>query len=385
MGLSLPLTDWIKPNRDIGVELLRIIACIIVIGTHVKLTDLPTSLPGHEIDISRTIIGGFLGEGVTVFFFIMGFYLFKGTSFKKRLAGTIKSIIVPAFIYVVTAQLLSLWITGTTGLADSITHADFAINTFSGIFSWNAAAIPWGNHLWYLFTYVQIILWFPVLSLFCAQNQKANTIRRYLLAMAGIATILSDIQQIIHFDWGYTTWYSILPNAVFIVLLGYEIFQVRTQCLGNKKILVAGLLLYLIIHFILSYFQILLYKRDYTTGHVFSWDSSFAILGATGLTLFSFSINFRSNFAKKTITYLGANTFYIYLIHMLIIGKLSSCGFSNLLYSNCGNSAIGNIIYTIIYTLLVFIISLVLSTAIEIIKSCILNVAHNLSLKRDVS
>lgn len=132
-----------KRKRDVGVEFFRIIACVIVIGTHVKLQDLPALLPLHQIDVSKTIIGGFFGEGVTIFFLIMGFFFFNNSSFKQLLFKIIKSIIIPALFYIYVAQILSRWVCGESNLVQSIIHLGFTLENISGIFSWDASKFIW--------------------------------------------------------------------------------------------------------------------------------------------------------------------------------------------------------------------------------------------------
>ena len=221
----------------------------------------------------------------------------------------IKSIIIPALFYIYVAQILSRWVCGESNLVQSIIHPGFTLENISGIFSWDASKIHLGSHLWYLFTYVQIVFWFPVLHYFVREGAQADKVRKYLLIMSGITVVLRDMQKIVSFDWGTITWYSIIPMSIFIVILGYEIYQKRGSLYGNKKLFLCGIVLYLTAHALLTFFQLVLYKRDYTIGHVFSWDSTFAILGAVGLTISVLSIEFKSDRLEKIICYIGKNTF----------------------------------------------------------------------------
>ena len=361
--------DLIKQNRDVGVELLRIIACFIVVGTHVKLNDLPSFDPNHAINVSRTIIGGFFGEGVTIFFLIMGFFLFRNTSFIKLVKKTIGSIVVPAIIYIVVAQLLSKWIDGRTGLIESIQTSELSLDIFRGILSWNAAKIPLANHLWYLFTYVQIVLWFPVLRYFVGNTERSK--RRtcmYIIAMGLISIILRDVQIIVPLGNWHVNWYSIVPSALLIVLIGFELYQLRPHMLGKNKIALFGLLLYIAAHILLTFFQIVMYKRDYNAGHVFSWDSMFAIAGAIGMTLAALSLNVKSVSLQNAIRFIGGNTFTIYLIHMLIINKLGSLGVPAFLLAFFGSSGFGECAYTLFLSFFVFAISLAIAIALRLLK-----------------
>ena len=61
-------------KRDINVEILRIIAILFVIGTHLK--------QGFYIDgqlnFIRVLIACFVGDGVAVYWAILGFFYFFG-------------------------------------------------------------------------------------------------------------------------------------------------------------------------------------------------------------------------------------------------------------------------------------------------------------------
>ena len=60
-----------KP-RDAGVELARILGCFIVIGCH---SYLPFSPDGSD-GLGRLFIGTLFADGVSVFWLILGFFLF---------------------------------------------------------------------------------------------------------------------------------------------------------------------------------------------------------------------------------------------------------------------------------------------------------------------
>ena len=62
-----------RGQRDLPVEALRIIACLMVIATHVK--------PGMTLDgvpdFSRVLLTVLVGDGVCVFWCILGFFLLR--------------------------------------------------------------------------------------------------------------------------------------------------------------------------------------------------------------------------------------------------------------------------------------------------------------------
>ena len=80
---------------DPSIELLRIIGCICVIATHIKLE---LKVKNEFINFTRIIIGCLCADGVGIFWYIMGFFFFKRIPYKKRLKILIKKIIIPLVI-----------------------------------------------------------------------------------------------------------------------------------------------------------------------------------------------------------------------------------------------------------------------------------------------
>lgn len=68
-------------RRDINVELLRIIGCLIIVGVHTCLYQ----IVDDRADIGRTFISCLLADGVAIFWMITGFFLFSNKSYIKVL------------------------------------------------------------------------------------------------------------------------------------------------------------------------------------------------------------------------------------------------------------------------------------------------------------
>ena len=68
-------------KRNISIEILRALACFIVILCHVQLPII------NEGGISKGVllISCFLADGVSIFWMIMGCFLFNGNDFKHKL------------------------------------------------------------------------------------------------------------------------------------------------------------------------------------------------------------------------------------------------------------------------------------------------------------
>lgn len=302
---------------------------------------------------------------------MMGFFYFKNKSFSRLVKRTVLSIIIPTVIYLFASQILYGWLVSSDSFWNCILHPTIRWSQFGSLLNWNFGQISLSGHLWYLITYVQIILWFPLLRYLAGDNSGTVKARRYVMCLSIIMIILSDIQKVFTFPVGKVAGYSIVPSAVFLVLLGYEIYEKREMFTGNKKTMLGGLGLYLCAHVLLTTLQIILYKRDYMIGHVFSWDSSFAVLGAVGMLFFIFSFDIKGNLLQNIILFIGRNTFYIYLIHLAVICKMDTKGFRQMLLDRFGSGWKGEAAYTIVYMICVFLISLLISALILLIKKMI--------------
>ena len=76
-------------QRDPSIELLRIIGTLCVIDTHIKLNFRSFS------NFYITLFACFCADGVGIFWYIMGFFIFEKISYKKRLNNLFKKICIP--------------------------------------------------------------------------------------------------------------------------------------------------------------------------------------------------------------------------------------------------------------------------------------------------
>ena len=267
-----------KRERDYKTELLRIIGCFIVIGTHIKLVQyFNNGVP----DKSIMFISGLFTEGVTIFFMILGFFYFNNTSFKKMLKRLFFRVLIPVFAYVLFAALFADWLNGEKSIFESALQSNIAFTDIvKGLFSWHLTGVEVSGHLWYIFTYVQCILFFPLLrSLKGEKNKKA---RLYVIAIGILAIILTDINKMIKPSFIIAP-FTLVPAALVIMLLGNEFYSCR-ESLSQKKFLIIALIAY-----VLS--KVLIYKLTYrfmeegATSFIFSWETLLAIISAVAIVL----------------------------------------------------------------------------------------------------
>ncbi len=123
-----------KKKRDTSVDLIRIVACLMVIAVHLSLRVLNQAY--NRIDWSRLLEKSFLTDGVPLFLMITGFFLANGRSYKKIWKNTFVKILLPSMIYVIFTQIFYMFIINKESIMWCIQNAFINLNIVRNI-SWN--------------------------------------------------------------------------------------------------------------------------------------------------------------------------------------------------------------------------------------------------------
>lgn len=121
-------------KRDASIDLIRIVACIIVIAVHLSLRVLNQVY--NRIDWSRLLEKSFLTDGVPLFLMITGFFLANGRSYKKIWKNTFIRILLPSIVYVVFSQVFYMFIINKENIMWCIQNALTNLNIMRNI-AWN--------------------------------------------------------------------------------------------------------------------------------------------------------------------------------------------------------------------------------------------------------
>lgn len=318
-------------KRDASVDLIRIVACLFVIATHMSLQVLNQAY--NRIDWSRLLEKSFLADGVPLFLMITGFFIANGRSYKKIWKQTAVKVLLPSIIYILFTQIFYMFIINKESIVWCIQNIVNSLNPIlilKGIVTGNMATINGlCEHLWYVLTYVKIIIWVPLLWLIC-KNEKNSILTRRIVIIAGIlAAIITDIQRFtILPEIGFIKVFNIVDRSILYVLLGYELFVHKDKLKGNKKVFIISSIVFLFINFIRYKIEVQYMVVNSFTDIVgretfIGWkDTCISII--SGLALFAgiYSIKINNEFLSKIILWIADKTFGIYLIHYLIIAKV---------------------------------------------------------------
>lgn len=369
--------DWSKGmnkylKRESNVELLRIFACFMVIATHIKLS---TQNELGQLINGRTLISCMVGVGVTIFFMITGFFLYNAKkSFCATLKQTFMTIVVPFIVYLFVSPIVLPYCLGEKSIFQSLLDFNINVRNVFQVFTWSNMSISYGGHLWYIFSYLEVILFLPLIRLVCTDDKNAVKVRRYFIALGLISKFLDDAQKIMSLEYGIVRLYNPLTMPIVITLIGFELYKQRKNIMGNIKYRIIALCVFCVGNVgsvaLLKYAAL----KGITT-RVASYDSIWPMFLAIAFAIFVLSFEIKNEFIRKTINYVSSHTYWIYLVHMLVVTKFYTRGVRAAVLELTVSKFpgfVGEVLYTAIYTLLVFggsmCVSMVIRYGIKLLK-----------------
>ena len=364
-----------KHERDYIVDIIRIIACIIVIGNHCCLQAFNEYY--SVVDWSRLFEKCFLTDGVPLFFMITGFFIVNGRNYKKIWKSTLVKVLLPTLIYVIFVQVFYMFIVNKESFLWCIKNCIYNLN-FQGI----VRTVLTGDlihinslceHLWYIFSYVKIIIYVPIIWLLCKEENTSKLARRITIAFGIVSSLIIDIQRFYTIPGiGKIRVLELFDREIIYVLFGYEIFINKDKISNNKKIFCLSSIVFILIN-------VLRYKLEQ---HYMVINSFYNIVGRenfiewqysiismiSGVSLFSLiysGFTIKSEKLKKIILFVSNKTFGIYLIHYILLAKVDLYKFDKL---GRLHEELINLFLSILIT---FISSLVIVTIIKQISKFI--------------
>lgn len=355
-------------KRDASVELLRVVACIIVVLVHAR--SIPLSDVGDSF--GKTLISCFVADGVSVFWLITGFFYLRSNSYARVMKRGFTKIALPAVLLMVICLVLADWINGKATVAQAIEN--FNISDLTVIirawFMGNAAMIPACDHLWYVFMYVLALLWFPLLKRFDTDDKKIRYQKWVLMGVALFYIIVEtwcdrfEILEVINADY-----YRVISASLFLILVGDEIYRNRHKFLNNWIVRIGSLVVFVATNIVRAINQVNAYEDMWTESKVMFWYSLYGIICSVCLALFFLSFNVREGVFSKVVVWVAGFTFPIYLIHYVYAGILYNYpdSFRFKIYDIFGGaneSALQYLGFDIVYGIILFAVSLLISIII---------------------
>jgi len=360
-------SDGVKKERDPGIDLIRVIACLIVIGTHVDVMGTG--------DSTKLLIRLLLSDGVTLFFVISGFFFFK-KGFKETLKRSLTNIVFPGIVVMFLTYLFAPFIKCDKSFIQCLTAPEIDFCGFiTDVFSWGGGIREsLASHLWYIFTYLQLVLAYPLLKPLYTKDDRYRKYRWYIMAFIFANQIIMDLNM--------TGLISLLPIQIspfmlyttpaMLLMAGAELSMMMPRLKKSsrlKEVRICALIVFaatLAFRFML---QKEVFRLNSTQDFYIYWNCAFATVESIAFILFVLSFDFRGNRPVQTLARAGKYTFFIYLLHYGIyhmiffrMGPDWSLGISDL--TNGYDTLLKEILHLLIRIPTVFFLSLAVSVVI---------------------
>ena len=325
-------------KRDISVELIRVVACLLVVAVHLSLQVFNQYY--SQVDWSRLLEKCFFTDGVPLFFMITGFFIANGRSYKKTWKSVGKRILLPVGIYVLFAQIFYMFITNKQSIMWCLQNAINNLN-LQGILR----AILTGDvvninslcaHLWYIFSHIKIVIWMPVLWLICKNEATPNLARRMIMGFGIFSFVIQDIQKFVLIPDTAIKIFTMVDPTILYVLFGYELFVNKDKIKKNKKLCIISLVLFVLANVAkykleMQYMVINNYYDIVGRSSFLEWKyTSLNIISSICLFMALYSFEIKSERFSKIISWLSDKTFGVYLVHYLLIAKVDLYKFDKL-------------------------------------------------------
>ena len=380
-------------GRDIGVEVLRLIACLAVCTYHIRLFATKTD---GTISETYTLLECSLAICVMSFFFITGFFIYnkKGNilaNWFKLIINTIIYIIIPTIIVVIICIIFNDYFINIKSFDECIEAIDIKniIDVLIDGFK-DFTAGPWPGtaaHLWYIFAYLYIVISYPLVQLII--NKVPKKLILILLAYLILIGVVNDI-WILDNDFTFHKIFDYIKKPVVYCVVGHYLYNEVLIRIKNKEsnflikdfyTFIAGIVIYLVSIGLMFYFQYNYYVKYDVHIYVYSsWLSMFSMFLTIGFFLIIYNIDFDKMWndeIKNMIYYFSKQTFIVYLIHYLIVIRFVCTGFQDAWHQDFTN-AFQYVLYYLFYGFFIFAVSLAISMVITLIPNLIKSIINKI-------
>ena len=370
--------------RNIKIEVIRLLACFLVIWYHIR--QLPWKVDG-TLSETAVFFECICTVCVMAFFLITGFFIYnkKGNilnDWKELLIKTFKVIFIPFIIVVIFTIIFHEFLISRATFIDCILKFDLMkiLKTlWEATITYSATKLPGtAAHLWYVFSYIVIVVFYPLTRL--VLTKCSRKIVYILLFILTICMIVNDyflffgnptyniVFKILHKPIYYSAWGFVLYNDIIVKYIDNIYIGVTNRpFILNKPIFVSSFITYVITFILLLKTQVAYYLGHNGEYVYTSWLSTYSLILTTAFILFIYSMDierFINEKLKTVILFITKRSLYIYLLHYLVITKFLSLGFQEMVFKN-RPSIINHFLYYIFYGLFIFIVTMLILLLIE--------------------
>lgn len=353
----------ISLTKDPGVELMRILGCLIVIACHCVVA---YKFDG-QYHPANTFIATLWADGVAIFWLATGFFIFKSADAGKKFKNFSVKRLLPALGVGGLLFYLYDWATSDVTFSESLYHTkqeyiDLFIGE-NGLLKLKSP-FPQSGHFWYVIVYVLVLLAFPALKGFWDWiTEKRNREQGFMIA-SFLLLAVNDWLVNETFFFQNQSIQALVPSCIFI-LWGAILYK-NKKAFEKGWLGVAGLIGFFAINKLRT--EVMVYTVE---DHYMFWFTTFGL--GTAFCLYLFCINvgrlLQSNVAGKIVCYISSYTFMIYLVHYGIKDVLTYLGVKDAIREISPPGTPGKVVgYTLLMMAAVFIASFIFVSALHYIK-----------------
>ena len=332
-------------NRDIGIDVLRVISAFMVVGIHTIPLYAGT---GTTSDYINMLLQAIVRSGLPIFFIISGAFLLthEVKSISKWYITRFSSILIPfvayAYIHYTYAGDLTIFSTATLkGFSTALLSSQTSISV----------------HYWFIYVMIGLYLLTPALSSMMHGMSALGAKRAFILIM--VIHAVSSNYQIVQYATNIPNIFMIPEVYIWMLyfICGGLLFKCRELFSFNMSLSMVA--------FGLLMTAVLTWLTPNKFGFTFQqYDVNVTMLIFTSglFLLFSKESSFFSGLGKRTvdfISFFGKKTYGIYLIHILVLSLVIK-------HMPTVSDMIARYNMNIFMTIIVFAISCFFATFIDI-------------------
>jgi len=310
------------PTRNYGLDILRVMACYMVIQAHAG----EFYYISHDTRVSNVIDAYWVGwynpvciTSVPLFVMISGFFLFPVADIPVFLKKRFSRIAIP-FVFWCIVYAVYLCLRGYISIGGTLINiANIPLNFGAQV-----------GHLWFVYMLLGIYLFAPILSPWI-QTASRKTME-YFLALWAVSLTIPYIHLLVPEVWGETFWNHTPMLYYFSGFLGYVVlanYIKRFHMAPQRWNYIAGITLLLVGYVISTYG--FLHRLSYETQIsklILTWGFETINIAMMTAGLFLMVKNIRiknpQSALMRLLSDIAAKSYGIYLAHIIVLNTIHS-------------------------------------------------------------
>ncbi|MBD2825617.1 acyltransferase [Xenorhabdus szentirmaii] len=284
-------------ERNLNIEVLRIIACFFVVAIHATYNFNPTGLMDFN-NYAGLAIHSIVRSGLPIFFMVSGFFILnkKIDNIKQFYINRFSSIIIPFVFY----SLIHFLVINRWNLSSINLYSDYVLKIISGNLS---------IHFWYVYSILGIYLISPIMSFIF---QKLSNYEKVILSLSALILCVID-------TYGLKSKLEILQLLNLPSINMWYVYFLIGGLVGsiNSTLKSKNIIFFILFSYIATIFCV--YFNDFIT-RTMPFDGGLNMFALCSLLFILFTkTEIKIKTLKNTISTLSNHTYGIYLIHMCVL------------------------------------------------------------------